>query len=66
MPGARGPRPDCEEHVAALIYIASEAEPDTPLKEHGSLLLDSSPEFWFLYRYFEDANLDHAHPVIDL
>lgn len=51
--------------MAAFNYLASE-DLDKPISGAPSLLLDSSPEYWFLYRYFEAANLDRRHELIDL
>jgi hypothetical protein len=52
--------------MAAFLYLASPGEPDRPAPGTPNLLLESSPEYWFLYRYFEAANLDRRHELIDL
>lgn len=52
--------------MAAYIYIAKADDLEVALPGHKTLLLESSPEYWFLYRYFESANLDHQHELIDL
>jgi hypothetical protein len=51
--------------MAAFNYLADE-DLDKPIPDAPSLMLDSSPEYWFLYRYFESANLDRRHELIDL
>lgn len=51
--------------MAVFNYLA-EADLDVPIPSTPSLLLESSPEYWFLYRYFESANLDRSHELIDL
>lgn len=35
-------------------------------KEGGHLSFESDGYYWFLYKYFENANLDPAHELIDL
>jgi len=52
--------------MAAYIYIAEAGNLEVALSGHATLLLESTPEYWFLYRYFEAANLDHQHELIDL
>jgi len=52
--------------MAAYIYIAKVDDLDVALSGHKTLLLESTSEYWFLYRYFESANLDHRHELIDL
>jgi len=51
--------------MSAFNYLANE-DLDKPIPGAPSLTLDSSPEYWFLYRYFESANLDRRHELIDL
>ena len=51
--------------MSAFNYLANE-DLDRPIPGAPSLTLDSSPEYWFLYRYFESANLDRRHELIDL
>jgi len=51
--------------MAAFNYLAN-SDLDKPIPGTPTLLLDSSPEYWFLYRYFESANLDRRHELIDL
>jgi hypothetical protein len=51
--------------MAAFNYLAND-DLDRPISGAPSLTLDSSPEYWFLYRYFESANLDRRHELIDL
>ncbi len=52
--------------MAAYIYIAEANNLEVALPGHATLLLESTPEYWFLYRYFEAANLDHQYELIDL
>ena len=52
--------------MAAYIYIAEAGNLEVAQSGHATLLLESTPEYWFLYRYFEAANLDHQHELIDL
>lgn len=52
--------------MAVFIYLASPEDLEKPIPDAPTLLLGSSPEYWFLYRYFEAANLDRRHELIDL
>ena len=52
--------------MAAFIYLADATNSDKAASGTPNLLLDSGPEYWFLYRYFEAANLDRRHELVDL
>lgn len=52
--------------MAAFIYLATPDALDKRIPEVPGLLLDSTPEYWFLYRYFEAANINRQHELIDL
>jgi hypothetical protein len=52
--------------MAALIYLADPENGNKPSPVVPSILLDSGGEYWFLYRYFESANLDRRTELIDL
>ncbi|HEX7983006.1 MAG TPA: hypothetical protein VF616_05780 [Duganella sp.] len=52
--------------MTAFIYLAHSSNLDVPVPGAPTLSLDSSPEYWFLYRYFESANLDRSAELIDL
>ena len=52
--------------MAALVYLAEPASLDKPSSVLPSILLESSAEYWFLYRYFEAANLDRRTELVDL
>lgn len=52
--------------MAAFLCLASPGEPDRPASGTPDFLLESSPEYWFLYRHVEGANLDGRHDLIDL
>jgi hypothetical protein len=52
--------------MAAFNYLADDSDLDKPIPGAPTLSLDSSPEYWFLYRYFESANLDRRRELIDL
>lgn len=58
--------PTLGARLAAYIYIAEAENLEVALYGYSTLLLESTPEYWFLYRYFEAANLDHQHELIDL
>lgn len=51
--------------MAALIYLAGD-DLNVPVPGGPTLMLDASPAYWFLYRYFEAANLDRRDELIDL
>jgi len=50
--------------VAADIYIKQESRADALPEESVQLHADAC--YWFLYRYFEAANLDRSHELIGL
>jgi hypothetical protein len=52
--------------MAADIYIAAGYDEVEGGKRPLLLSLESDGYYWFLYRYFESANLDHEHELIDL
>jgi len=52
--------------MAALIYLADPENGNKASPTLPSILLDSGGEYWFLYRYFESANLDRGTELIDL
>ena len=52
--------------MAAFIYVAEPSDLKKPSPRAEGILLDSDGIYWFLYRYFEAANLDHANELIDL
>jgi len=53
--------------MAAALYLASRAELQRPSNVVPPVVLDSSGYYWFLYRYFESANLErHKGELIDL
>lgn len=52
--------------MAAFIYLATSEALDKRVAEVPGLLIESTPEYWFLYRYFEAANLNRQHELIDL
>ena len=53
--------------MAASIYVADSWRTTTPANpaEH-SVWLDDTAIYWHLYRYFEAANLDRRHELVDL
>lgn len=55
------------EVMAASIYVADTWRTTTPANpELQSVVLDDTGIYWHLYRYFEAANLDRRHELIDL
>jgi hypothetical protein len=52
--------------MAAHVYLAEASDPSRPSATAESVMLDSDGVYWFLYRYFEAANLDRATELIDL
>jgi hypothetical protein len=52
--------------MAALIYVADASNLANPSSAAESVMLESDGIYWFLYRYFEGANLNHASELIDL
>jgi hypothetical protein len=52
--------------MAAFIFVAEswKAHPANP--QERSVLLESNGYYWFLYRYFEGANVTHKSELIDL
>lgn len=53
--------------MSAALYLASPSEIREPSDAVPPVVLDSSGYYWFLYRYFESANLErHKGELIDL
>jgi hypothetical protein len=52
--------------VAADFYIARSYEELVATRAPIELSLESNGYYWFLYRYFQAANLDHEHELVDL
>ena len=52
--------------MAAHVYVAEISDLDRPSPAAASILLESDGIYWFLYRYFEAANLDRSTELIDL
>jgi hypothetical protein len=51
--------------MAAFVYVATAWEA-RPSDAAPPILLESDGVYWFLYRYFEAANLDRTRELIDL
>lgn len=53
--------------MAAIIYLADQNDLNRPSSAVPSVVLDSDGNYWYLYRYFEAANLErHNGELIDL
>lgn len=52
--------------MAAFVYIASPDNLDNAIEGTPDILFEESAEYWFLYRYFESANLDPRNELVDL
>lgn len=52
--------------MAAHVYVAEASDLRRPSKAAPGVLLNSDGVYWFLYRYFESANLNRANEIIDL
>lgn len=52
--------------MAADIYVATGYDEVRNGGPEILLSLEHGGYYWFLYRYFESANLDHQHELIDL
>ncbi len=52
--------------MAALVYLADPSNLESPDPGHSRILFESNGEYWYLYRYFEAANLDRRTELIDL
>jgi hypothetical protein len=52
--------------MAADFYLASSYEELDAKRSPVELSLESDGYYWFLYRYFESANLDRRHELVDL
>lgn len=53
--------------MAAALYLARPSEIQKPTDVVPPVVLDSNGYYWFLYRYFESANLEqHKGELIDL
>ncbi|TCJ11624.1 hypothetical protein EZJ19_15240 [Parasulfuritortus cantonensis] len=52
--------------MAADLYLASSYEALDAKRLPIELSLQSDGYYWFLYRYFESANIDRRHELIDL
>lgn len=53
--------------MAAALYLASPSDLRRPASAVSPVLLESNGYYWFLYRYFESANLErHKGELIDL
>lgn len=52
--------------MSANIGIGNSWDDPTLFKDGISLTFESDGYYWFLYRYFESANLDTTHELIDL
>ena len=53
--------------MAATLYVAKDWHAKTSASPaHLTVFLDDSAEYWFLYRYFESANLDRSRDLVDL
>ncbi|WP_140637405.1 hypothetical protein [Methylibium rhizosphaerae] len=53
--------------MAAALYLIDPANPQVALRDIAPVVLDSDGYYWFLYRYFESANLErHKGELIDL
>jgi hypothetical protein len=52
--------------MAAFIFVAASWQGPPANPKDRSVLLESDGNYWFLYRYFEGANLNHESELIDL
>ncbi len=53
--------------MAASIYVADSWRTTSPAnREEQTVWLDDTAIYWHLYRYFEAANLDRRHELVDL
>src|SRR5688572_10638153 len=52
--------------MAALLYLADARNRDKPDPAVSAILLEDNAAYWYLYRYFEGANLDRRTELIDL
>lgn len=53
--------------MAAAIYVAENFQAKVPANsEDLGVWLDDTGVYWFLYRYFESANLDRRDELVDL
>jgi hypothetical protein len=52
--------------MAAHVYVAEASDLNKPSAAAEGVMLESDGVYWFLYRYFEAANLDRATELIDL
>ena len=53
--------------MAASIYVADSWRTQCPANPaEQSVWLDDTAVYWHLYRYFEAANLDRRHELVDL
>jgi hypothetical protein len=53
--------------MATALYLASASDLRRPTNAVPPVILDSDGYYWFLYRYFESANLErHKGELIDL
>ncbi|HXA47618.1 MAG TPA: hypothetical protein VNW52_08310 [Burkholderiaceae bacterium] len=52
--------------MAAFVYLEDPNNANHPSEAVPGVMLDSSAEYWYLYRYFEAANLDRSVELVDL
>lgn len=53
--------------MSVSLYLADQANLQTPCREISPVTLNDDGYYWFLYRYFESANLErHKGELIDL
>jgi hypothetical protein len=52
--------------MAAYIFVAESWREHPANPQERSVLLESDGYYWFLYRYFEGANIAHKSELIDL
>ena len=52
--------------MAAYLYLARPEQLSQPVRDVPPILLDGGAAYWFLYRYFEAANLNRENELIDL
>jgi hypothetical protein len=52
--------------MVALVYVADASDLNRPSDAVPSIVLKDDATYWFLYRYFEAANLDPSEHLIDL
>jgi hypothetical protein len=52
--------------MACYVHLATSPISHSLTKGQPGFLVDDTPEYWFLYPYFETANMDTSTDLIDL